>query len=720
MRKLGSIFTILTALLLFSITFTQFDRGYKASQSTLFKQEQLNQSIQTVQMSLSMERFQGNQASFLEELIAFFQNHDYEAMVSIQKGYTHYFYVYTDQSQAWDHLKLSRSIDNLNFKSQEEYRFISNSTLQNDAYAYVLPFNRNDKPPKSDSYNPEINYYPLHFLNKTENKTENLIVGLEVFVQPESITQFKTELYNEFLLPHFSCSDVSDNYYCGMLITDANTGVQVLDQLMELNAFTNPLEFPNSLLMLTIGTLFTILMMTNMEQNREITIRHLHGNRATLIFKRIFMKPVMASMGLFMGTLIGLSLYSMGFLNAVSLRYLRNLGVLTAIYIGFVIITTILFFLFQLVTVKSIFLKKRTKSKIMQIVIPSFKIVAVVILLMPLGGIYDGYQNIRHYQNVVSSKPELQSGSMISSLNYGYDTTSVETDMFNVKVFELVERYGLSYINSEAMMDRHDDLRYIITNRNALMNESIMTRDGQKLDVRRFEVNTLLVPEGSDDTAIPHFEVDTIPVRKTPTVATVTYINTPKSIRENVPILIVVKPNSMFLEWIGSGSVFASKSNQASFDSVVEAISKWSDIPEITKLEDAYETTMIMYKQQQFKFYTMFGATVSLIILFSMLIFEMFIDLKGMEVSVQYLQGKHRFERYGKLVIWNMMSVVLGCGFIVIHRARTASEVNPGISLRSLSVLSLIVIFTDLIWMIYQIRKFEKDHMLYFLKGDLG
>ena len=89
MRKLGSIFTILTALLLFSITFTQFDRGYKASQSTLFKQEQLNQSIQTVQMSLSMERFQGNQASFLEELIAFFQNHDYEAMVSIQKGYTY-------------------------------------------------------------------------------------------------------------------------------------------------------------------------------------------------------------------------------------------------------------------------------------------------------------------------------------------------------------------------------------------------------------------------------------------------------------------------------------------------------------------------------------------------------------------------------------------------------------------------------------------------------
>ncbi|MDE8271280.1 hypothetical protein PT189_01600 [Erysipelothrix rhusiopathiae] len=198
MRKLGSIFTILTALLLFSITFTQFDRGYKASQSTLYKQEQLNQTIQTVTMSLSMERFQGDQASFLKALITFLQNHDYDALVNIQDRYTNNFYVYTDQSVAWNHLKLSRGLDDLNFKSQEEYRFISNSTLQSEAYAYVLPFNRNDKPPKSDSYNPEINYYPLHFLNKTENKTENLIVGLEVFVQPEMVTQFKTDYYNEF------------------------------------------------------------------------------------------------------------------------------------------------------------------------------------------------------------------------------------------------------------------------------------------------------------------------------------------------------------------------------------------------------------------------------------------------------------------------------------------------------------------------------------------
>lgn len=720
MRKLGSIFTILTALLLFSITFTQFDCGYKASQRTLYKQEQLNQSIQTVTMSLSMERFQGDQASFLKALITFLQNHDYDALVNIQDRYTNNFYVYTDQSVAWNHLKLSRGLDDLNFKSQEEYRFISNSTLQSEAYAYVLPFNRNDKPPKSDSYNPEINYYPLHFLNKTENKTENLIVGLEVFVQPEMVTQFKTDYYNEFLLPYFPCSDVSANAYCGMLITTDNTGVQILDQLMQLNAFTNPLEFPNSLLILTIGTLFTILMMINMEQNREITIRHLHGNRSLLIFKRIFMKPVMAYIGLFMGTLIGLSIYNVGFMNTVSLRYFQNLAILTAIYIGFVIITTILFFIFQTVTVKSIFLKKRTKSKIMQIVIPSFKIVAVVILLIPLVGIYDTYQNIRRYQSVVSRKPELQSGMMINSINYGYDTTSVETDLFNVKVFELVERYGLSYINNEAMVDRHDDLGYIITNRNALTHESIMTRDGHELDVSRLEANTLLVPEGSDDMAIPHFEVDTIPVRKTPTVAAISYNNTQKSIRDNAPILIVVTPDSMFVEWIGDGSVFSSKSNQASFDAMIEAISMWSDMPEVTKLEDAYETTMTLYQHQQFKFYAMFGATVSLMILFSTLIFEMFIDLKGMEVSVQYLQGKYRLKRYGKLVLWNMMSLVLGYGFTLIHRSITATEVNPAISLYSLSVLSLVVFTTDLMWMIYQIRKFEKEDMLYFLKGDLG
>lgn len=91
-----------------------------------------------------------------------------------------------------------------------------------------------------------------------------------------------------------------------------------------------------------------------------------------------------------------------------------------------------------------------------------------------------------------------------------------------------------------------------------------------------------------------------------------------------------------------------------------------------------------------------------------------------MEVSVQYLQGKYRLKRYGKLVLWNMMSLVLGYGFTLIHRSITATEVNPAISLYSLSVLSLVVFTTDLMWMIYQIRKFEKEDMLYFLKGDLG
>ncbi|WP_418514896.1 hypothetical protein [Erysipelothrix rhusiopathiae] len=66
------------------------------------------------------------------------------------------------------------------------------------------------------------------------------------------------------------------------------------------------------------------------------------------------------------------------------------------------------------------------------------------------------------------------------------------------------------------------------------------------------------------------------------------------------------------------------------------------------------------------------------------------------------------------------MSLVLGYGFTLIHRSITATEVNPAISLYSLSVLSLVVLITDLMWRIYQIRKFEKEVMLYLLKGDLG
>lgn len=720
MRKLGYIFTILTALLLFNITFTQFDRGYKASQNLLFKQEQLNGSMKTVTMSLSMERYQGSQSSFLGELIAFFQKYNYDGVIIIQDRYTNNFYVYTDQSQVLNHLKLSDRIDDFNFKSQEEQRFISNNPLQKDATAYVLPFNRNENAPKSDSYNPEINYYPLHFLENRDNQSEHLIVGLQVFVQPEKMGTFKDAFYNDFLQPLIPCADVSDHAYCGMVISDDSREVEVLDQLMQLNAFTNPFEFPNSLLILTIGTLFTILVMINLEENREITIRHLHGNRPILIFKKIFLRPVLGYLAVFISTFIVMSVINIGFIHTISLRYLRNLGILTAIYFGFVMVTIILFFLFQTFTVKSMFLKRRTKSRIIQIVIPWFKIVAVVILAIPLVGIYDSYQNIRQYKHVVSKTPALQSGLMISSINYGYDTTSSESDAFNMKVFELVEHYGLSYINSDSMIDRHGDLGYIITNRNALNGESILTREGHVLDLRRLERNTMLVPEGSEDMPIPHFEVDTIPVRQTPNVASTTYQNTRNSIRRNVPILIVVTPDAQFVEWISTNSVFASQSKEASFNHVVQEISKWSDMPEITRLEDVFETTMTLYKENQFKFYVMFGATLSLMVLFSSLIFEMFIDQKGMEVSVQYLQGKHHMERYGGVIVWNMMSVVVGYVIVIMYSTRMASEGSPKISIQSLTFLSFLVLLTDFIWMIYQIRKFENEHVLYFLKGDLG
>lgn len=713
MKKMGAVFTVITAFLFFTISFTQFNQGYKSSQWTLFKQEQLENTMHVVNMSLSSESFNGTQGEFVDFIFSLFQGVPYDGVAVTDSNQSVNYYVSTEKPEALAHLAITRDLSDLNFKADNEVRYISNSIKNKDAYAYVVQFDRHEGIPKSDSFNSEVNYYPIALL-KGESFPSDQIVGLNFFIPPERIESFKETLVNDYLKEHYSCDVAESQYFCGMIIGEDGS-TSVLDQYMNLTLFTNPLEFPNPLLIISFFSLFTILLGINVAREREVLIRSLHGNNPFIIFKRLYLKTIFINAALFVGVFVILCVISIGFYNKVTLRFLGNLTKISGCFLGLMMLLSVIIFIFQMQTLNVTRLKKNTKNIFIGILIPCFKVIAIMVLMVPLMDAFVDYKNISNYHHALAQNEILKTGSMVSSIHYGYNTSSVERTKNDATVFELVEKYGLSYISSDHIMNRHDSYDYIVTNRHALKHETVVV-DEHVLDIANLKENTLLVPESRHD--VPMVDAEIISVKQTPMIVLPSFNGTSKNVRINEPILVIVKPDTMDIESITTGSIFASKDEKTQFDGFVDAIAENMIKPETVNLEDVFETDTVFLKQYRNRFVAILAATLLLSTIFMTLLLEVFISHKGSWLAITYIHGTRWFKRYGLIIAINLLTLLLPFSLIVIKRAQAVTEFIPMINVSLLALCFSVLLIAECLYTLYYLKRFERNRMLAMLKGD--
>lgn len=723
MKKMGLAFTALTALLLFAVSFEQFNLGYKVSQSTLFKEAVLDGDLQVITFNLSAESFNGSIEGFEKSVVELFQNTPYDGYVRDDSNKSYNMYLSTSNPDALKHLALSKDVTDFDFRAPTESRFISNSINQADASAYVLQFDRTESIPNSNDFNMQVNYYPIAQLsdsNHSKNQANKILI-LSFFVPVNEVDHFKDSLLNDYFGAEFSCPPYSKETesICGALLQlDSKTTFKI-DEMMRYPINQNPFEYPNSILILAFFSLFTVLISISVAREREINIRQMHGNYNYIIFKRIFLNMVLSMIGVFALTLAILSAFRIGFFNRISYQYLYNLFKMLLYFIAIISLTTFLFYIFQKLNMSVHKLKSVSENRFIDVLIPIFKITSIIIVLVPLVSTYYSYSNTKDYVKALNQQDDLVKGTVVNNIHYGFEASIEQQDANNDFLFKKVEEYDLDFISSEHIMAYGETYSYLITNRNALSREPIYTTNGEKLNVKNISVNSILIPESSS--FIPNFDndVNIIHVVSTPTIFAPYNMENQQNVIINAPIYVVIDPSEQVLSSINYMSIISTEATNLNLEQFSADVAQ-EIIEPITILRadllSQIENDLDGYRNG---FIALFGNILLLSISFTTLVLESSFSRKGSLLAIRYIHGQSWFSRYKEIIGTLIIALSIPFVFILLSSASKVTEFVPMINMGLLTGFFAILLVVDIIITYFSIRRFERKHLLATLKGDI-
>ncbi|WP_346885492.1 DUF1430 domain-containing protein [Clostridium sp. UBA4395] len=479
-----------------------------------------------------------------------------------------------------------------------------------------------------------------------------------------------------------------------------------------------------NLQLIIILVVVNIILMTSYinRKLKEISIRKMNGNKNHQIMKRVIGGYISREIIIFSLTVIITFAILVGEISPMSYNIIKSICISSVIFIlGLILLMGILYFYIRYIS-SLVSLKKSSVN--MKLVFSNLvvKILLMAIIISPMisqvskgGDALENLYNRLKYHDKEQYRYSVSGTSKIS-IKMGMDESiKISEDYFKALEKEkgIYTYFDFSnkenFIFSTKEQSNENIMPHIIVNKEYLRDYEIRNENGKIIDVDSISTNTIFIPEkykGKD-------YVSMINQDKSIEEIYVTFerpfynpdIIAPMAVSEDPSVLLVT---DFAPEYVQPMYRYAYYGDVESLETTLKEMG-YENKYRITDNSGIYDYYMKMYAKT-------FSKTIGIILLyvFIMLVFlyqSVYLHLEEIkkEISVKYLLGHRFWSRYSGLVIFNLSPhIILLLSAVGILK----------IPFNEAALFVAVFMAIEIIFMVYLIKKFEKNAVSMVLKGE--
>lgn len=736
LKKLNIIFIILVTFLLFYIKFNEFNKDYAVSlysPSTTYVSKHENTTLMTLPIELNV---QGDSQSKKESLLSVLSKIDRLAILhsktnTIDENYLTYTnYIYG-------------SIEDIveDFVMTESHGYETQYYISNDV---------------SDSKNTHLIEYldPRYYDLKSAYE-------LKVVLQPitdidESLVLEMDSIRISFLVDDSDkvafVKDVSEALGIPLTLENFDTITHAeLQGMADVPWYISAFEQPKPVLYISSISLFIILLLDFKKNNKEITIRKLHGNKSNTIFSVLFLRTILANVSALFLT-IGLTFaYYVHSFSTLSYRFIRYL--LPSILL-FAVILFVLMFLFYLIlkfigTITA--LKKSQQHYISFYSALLIKMLCVLILAVPLIDSVELFLNTKQsYDNIKSDLPAQQKAT-ISFLSYD-DSDILER---NFQVFTIISENDLGLRDmseydeikiQESWLEEQDsdslfsvemwdytnghntNIPFMMMNQHSIRDYNFMDETGNPIVISQYkDVNWVLAPLNYQDEILENgikcFDVCEIVYYQN--VVAITPLDSAFGLSHTESKLIYVM-NDYTDTYIYNFGITTELENEKIPSETTEVIDKLQALfplvnPAIVYGSDIYTINQAAFFEALVSMIIQILLTLFLISVFVYTYLSVYFDFKGKILVIKYLNGipfeKRYFHIFATMIISNILTVT-GMLWMSYQNTIATFQFSGWLHWQTIKQYAFFAIMIESILLLLTIILFQQKKTNLILKGE--
>ena len=611
-------------------------------------------------------------------------------------------YIYSDEFKFEDFFYLEKGT-HVDFGHLANDQYISSDSI-NDEKTDSIKF-LSDKYIMGNTY-PVLNFMPLHTAGK-HNEGEVNFVGISFFFDNSmSMAEMKAMILDAF--PFMYEVDIYD--------LNSPIEEEVEDKPVKLTEFLAPI------LLLVILLSATSYINTNM---KEVSVRKMHGNQSTVIFKRLMRSFILFSILSYTISILFSYFILGGDFTLISLNVVKPIAMNLLMFTGVILIFAILSYLYVRYVASYIELKRSSVNMKMVYGNIIVKTVLLLIVLTPLvheisTGV-EAFRKIYHYGSRTEEHYDYNlftNQSMMTSL----PGENGENINMNQILFEemILGGKGMYADFSHAHLDWQMiefyetigmEIPYpsIIVDYQYLKEYTIRNEDGEVLDLSQITENTVFVPLHLKGEIFQTYTGLDLNGKNT---YYVTYeggflapdISWPKILIENPVVYFITKYRSEIQPVYRSAFY-------SSYDDLSLVLSKYQ-MESYFDIEN-YIITHNYYMESYMKsFITAMGylllfTIIPMIFLYQGLSFHF--NERRKEIALKYSMGSSFLSRYREMILMHLLPY-----FAILLTVWTTTNDNKALATK----LALYFIVIDLLFMSWIVRRFEKKSISLVLKGE--
>ncbi|CAM3620077.1 hypothetical protein ERUR111494_03515 [Erysipelothrix urinaevulpis] len=706
MKKINFVLTMIVAVLLFQMISSSFNQEYHLSEYDFSSQDRTD-DMRVVSLSVSTETFKGSQEDFVEKLTSYLNEIPYDASV-LSVGATDgheeavdILYVKPNDN-LYSHLYIKGNMhDN---RVQEKYLEPFMTNYDNENVQIIQPF-RFNRDIYYDGLKNKLEYKSIDVLNEMVGNAKDFIINLNFYVPLDEILAFQKNLETDYFNKYYNCEEASSfDRICGLNIS-SETPVDIRN--FEWSLFDQDVNYPLFIMLVSCISLITLIIYRQIQNEKEIVVRKMHGNSDWIIFLRLVFPLIVQTLLVFVSTLI-----LFFFITYEGPYLLLKSLFLTLLKVSFVFLICIVVLIFglaciQRLTNKGLSLKKNRRSPLIYIGNNILKIAVIVFLSIPLVSDGEDVLGRRSYLRELSNMTQ-NYDQVISSVNYGYEYSYDDENRMNQQLFKIATENDVAYMSFQDVsrnLENPDTPVPIAINKVAFQilfpQIQVTNQENDFIDITS--------KQGQN----PYISSDAICLDETPQITTAFFTG---GVVKNPSYRLVLKPTNEDLEMIGFMSLYTLKDNHTNLNGFIEQVSKEITSPEVLKLEAIQKSSQKVLTRTVYELIMKLSVMFLLIFVYSKLLVGLYLNNNGKKLTIQYLHGLSRFERFFRVYMIHTLTIFISSR-LTIHFL--LKEIDGLMLARSsfVRVYFVVILGFDLLMVNLQLRKFERKSVIV-LKGE--
>lgn len=257
------------------------------------------------------------------------------------------------------------------------------------------------------------------------------------------------------------------------------------NEMHSFNILENSFTYPKNIVFLSLFSIVLILMNISFMEAKEISVRYLNGNRESMIYLRLYAKPIIISVLSFTATIFIASLFVLDFRFFITFSYIKILLHILMYNVLIMGILALAFYFMHKLSLRLGMLKRTFDSQILLYSSIILKILAILFLSLPIARLYEEKQASIAYLEHFKRYNEFNDYYLVNNINYGYEMDLEAQNITDLSLFEIVESLDLPYINSDELDFFFETdpsyLRYVSLNRSYIDKHEITDINGDVL-----------------------------------------------------------------------------------------------------------------------------------------------------------------------------------------------------------------------------------------------